>query len=281
MKKSRSLMEVESMTHKTSMALYIAGFFALALLCLNFAACDKFKHEKKDSFTYTLNPTSVGEDSNEAQTLTIEVLDSNSEAIKISTSEESNASNKRPSILLFVQHDCKNCLALAPHIVDLKQKYAKYINLFILTPASQNEQNIQSINSVLNAYAKSYPIYTPAVVQGVNNDVLNFLDKDISSGYVWLLDTDGSKVVDYAGLVPQEMVERDLLFILHDVLNAEAQNALQNQEIQDLPSFENEGLTHEHSQNEAQDEPQTQPQDSVNPADFVESSEQSQANPTK
>lgn len=274
-------MEVESMTHKTSMALYIAGFFALALLCLNFAACDKFKHEKKDSFTYTLNPTSVGEDSNEAQTLTIEVLDSNSEAIKISTSEESNASNKRPSILLFVQHDCKNCLALAPHIVDLKQKYAKYINLFILTPASQNEQNIQSINSVLNAYAKSYPIYTPAVVQGVNNDVLNFLDKDISSGYVWLLDTDGSKVVDYAGLVPQEMVERDLLFILHDVLNAEAQNALQNQEIQDLPSFENEGLTHEHSQNEAQDEPQTQPQDSVNPADFVESSEQSQANPTK
>ena len=274
-------MEVESMTHKTSMALYIAGFFALALLCLNFAACDKFKHEKKDSFTYTLNPTSIGEDSNEAQTLTIEVLDSNSEAIKISTSEESNASSKRPSILLFVQHDCKNCLALAPHIVDLKQKYAKYINLFILTPASQNEQNIQSINSVLNAYAKSYPVYTPAVVQGVNNDVLNFLDKDISSGYVWLLDTDGSKVVDYAGLVPQEMVERDLLFILHDVLNAEAQNALQNQEIQDLPSFENGDLTHEHSQNEAQDEPQTQPQDSVNPADFVESSEQSQANPTK
>lgn len=274
-------MEVESMTHKTSMALYIAGFFALALLCLNFAACDKFKHEKKDSFTYTLNPTSVGEDSNEAQTLTIEVLDSNSEAIKISTSEESGASSKRPSILLFVQHDCKNCLALAPHIVDLKQKYAKYINLFILTPASQNEQNIQSINSVLNAYAKSYPIYTPAVVQGVNNDVLNFLDKDISSGYVWLLDTDGSKVVDYAGLVPQEMIERDLLFILHDVLNAEAQNALQNQEIQDVPSFENGGLTHEHSQNEAQDEPQTQPQDSVNPADFVESSEQSQANPTK
>ena len=281
MKQSHSLVGGESMAHKTSMALYIAGFFAFALLCLNFVACDKFKHEKKDSFTYTLNPTSIGEDSNEAQTLTIEVLDSNSEAIKISTSEESDASNKRPSILLFIQHDCKNCLALAPHIVDLKQKYAKYINLFILTPAAQNEQNIQSINSVLNAYAKSYPIYTPAVVQGVNNDILNFLDKDISSGYVWLLDVDGSKVVDYAGLVPQEMIERDLLFILHDVLNAEAQNAFQIQEMRDLdlPINENTDLTHE--PHDTQDEPQAQPQDSANPADFVESSEQSQANPAK
>ena len=155
MKSLYSLVGLESRTrYGATKARYVVGFLCLALLCLNFVACDKFKHEKKDSFTYTLALS--GTDSNDiANTLTIEVLDSDSEVITISTSGGDDSLEKKPSILLFLQHDCKNCLALAPHIVDLKQKYAKFINLFILTPASQNEQNIQSIHSVLNAYAKS------------------------------------------------------------------------------------------------------------------------------
>lgn len=276
MKKSHYLGLRESQAQIVLKALYFFGFVTLVLLCLNFVACDKFKHEKKNNFTYVL--ASSVEDSNElADSLTIEVLDSENEVIKISSNNE-DISSKRPSILLFVQHDCKNCLAIAPHIVDLKQKYAKFINLFILTPASQNEQNIQAITSVLNAYAKNYPIYTPATVQGVNNDITSFLDKDISLGYVWLLNIDGTKVVDYAGLVPQEMLERDLLFVLHDTLNAEAQNILQDQESQDLSDSNESDLMQEHTHDEPTEEVQEQPKDSVNPTDFVESNKQNEVN---
>ncbi len=60
-----------------------------------------------------------------------------------------------------------------------------------------------------------------------NKNLLHFLDKDEKHSYISLYDKQGEKVIDYVGLVPEEMVEIDIRYQIQDQLDAKAQYELQ------------------------------------------------------
>lgn len=177
--------------------------------------------QKRDIFAYTLITTST-QDSNPTQdfiqSFIIEVLDQPSERLAFYPAKDQNTPKNdigksifeepKPTIVLFVQDECQNCLTQTPYIIQLKEKYASQINLLILAAQPQST----GIDEVLKSHHKSYPIYAPSDSQ----NLLEFLGKDISQGYLALFDTEGNKVIDYAGLTPPEMLERDILFLIHD-----------------------------------------------------------------
>lgn len=209
-------------------------FVGVVCVCVMFAliGCqDKQEAKsqpKRDLFAYKLI-TSNPQDSHQAtsphitQSFIIEVLEQPSERLAFYPTQDQNTPTNdigrsifeqpKPKIVLFVQDDCKNCLAQAPYIVQLKEKYDQYLDLLILT--AQPQTHSTSIDETLKAYYKSYPIYTPSDSQ----NLLEFLNKDISQGYLALFDQDGNKIIDYVGLVPPEMLERDILFLIHDAIS--------------------------------------------------------------
>ena len=210
-----------------------AKFVACACVILGLMMGCKDKQEsqiqpKHDIFAYKLISTST-QDSTltqstqpPVQNFIIEVLDQPSERLVFypTQNEHTNDVGKsifeqpKPTIVLFVQDECKNCLTQTPYIIQLKEKYASQINLLILTAQPQTES--ANVDEILKSHHKTYPIYSPSDSQ----NLLEFLGKDISQGYLALFDQDGNKVIDYVGLVPPEMLERDILFLIHDTLGA-------------------------------------------------------------
>ena len=57
--------------------------------------------------------------------------------------------------------------------------------------------------------------------------MLNFLSKDEKQSYIALYDKQGEKVIDYVGLVPEEMVELDIRYLIQDKLDAKAQDEIE------------------------------------------------------
>ena len=60
-----------------------------------------------------------------------------------------------------------------------------------------------------------------------NKNLLSFLDKDEKHSYISLYDKQGEKVIDYVGLVPEEMIEVDIRYQIQDQLDAKAQDEMQ------------------------------------------------------
>ncbi|RDU56346.1 hypothetical protein CQA49_01410 [Helicobacter sp. MIT 00-7814] len=234
----------------------LALFCGVCIACI-FSACNdeekkqsKSPESKRDIFTYMtfepdmtfetdttrpmhcpvgvicdLGPVRIPSD----EELTIEVLDSQSEKLSFSTRGEKSIFDKdKPTILLFVAKDCKNCLNQAPHIINLAQKYAPKINLFILSADDHYEYSFEAVN----LYNTKKPL---GVYYSFNNTrrLDEFLQKDISEGYVALFDANGEKIIDYVGLTPEEMIElsiRDTLDSMGEDLQESAVGDLQAQE---------------------------------------------------
>ena len=198
--------------------------------------------QKRDLFAYTIITTDTQDSQqNPAQNLVIEVLDQSNDRLVFYPSQNNNTQNNdpaksifdkpKPTIVLFTQDDCKNCLTQAPYIVQLKEKYPSQIDLLILNTQTQTN----GVDEILKTHYKSYPIYTP----NDSKNLVAFLNKDISQGYLALFDEEGNKVIDYVGLVPPEMLERDILFLIHDteLPQANPQDSAQSvQESGDLQS---------------------------------------------
>lgn len=201
-------------------------FCGVCITCI-FSACNDDKQKqsknpesKRDIFTYMLfGPTPVHAPSNEE--LIIEVLDSQSEKLSFSLKKDGKSifDKDKPTILLFVAKDCKNCLNQAPHIVNLAQKYAPKINLFILAADTHYDYSFEAINL--------YNTKEPVVLYFSSNNTRRldeFLQKDISEGYVALFDANGEKIIDYVGLTPEEMIELSIRDIL-DSMGEELQES--------------------------------------------------------
>lgn len=198
--------------------------------------------QKRDLFAYTLIAIDTQDSQqNSAQKLVIEVLDQSNDRLAFYPGQNDNTQKSdfaksifdkpKPTIVLFTQDDCKNCLTQAPYIVKLKEKYPSQIDLLILSTHTQTN----GVDEILKAHYKSYPIYTP----NDSKSLVAFLNKDISQGYLALFDEEGNKVIDYVGLVPPEILERDILFLIHDteLPQATPQNSTQTtQENGDLQS---------------------------------------------
>ena len=60
-----------------------------------------------------------------------------------------------------------------------------------------------------------------------SSSLLNFLSKDEKQSYIALYDKQGEKVIDYVGLVPEEMVELDIRYLIQDKLDAKAQDEIE------------------------------------------------------
>ncbi|MGI0406929.1 hypothetical protein ACRE1U_06460 [Helicobacter himalayensis] len=229
---------------------FFALFCGVCIACI-FSACNDEKKQsnntesKRDIFTYMLfepdsTPTQPvhcppgvmccpGVYPLSNQTLTIEVLDSQSEKLHFSLNGgKSIFAKEKPTILLFVAKDCKNCLNQAPHIINLAQKYAPKINLFILAADTCYDYLFEAINL--------YNTKEPAMLYLSHNNTINleeFLQKDISEGYVALFDSNGEKIIDYVGLTPEEMIElsvRDTLDSMGEELQDNAGGDFETQE---------------------------------------------------
>lgn len=239
----------KSQPKKTFAKSLLALFCGVCIVCV-FSACNdeekkqsKSPESKRDIFTYmTFEPDTTepmrcppgvicdpGPVHTSDEELTIEVLDSQSEKLSFSTRGGKSIFDKdKPTILLFVAKDCKNCLNQAPHIINLAQKYAPKINLFILAADDHYEYSFEAIN----LYNTKKPL---GVYYSFNNTkrLDEFLQKDISEGYVALFDANGEKIIDYVGLTPEEMIElsiRDTLDSMGEDLQENAGGDLQAQE---------------------------------------------------
>ncbi|OBV29292.1 hypothetical protein BKN38_03175 [Helicobacter sp. CLO-3] len=161
--------------------------------------------------TICCNPGPVHIPSDEE--LTIEVLDPQSEKLSFSLiiDEKNIVATNKPTILLFVAKDCKNCLNQAPRIINLAQKYAPKINLFILAADDHHyyDYSFEAIN--LRNTKEPFGVYYSF---SSTRRLDKFLQKDISEGYIALFDANGEKIIDYVGLTPKETIElriRDML----------------------------------------------------------------------
>lgn len=204
--------------------------FLSIIFALLFLSCEDKKIQEKihqyDTFTYTIfTPDSHPHDDRQSQDSTksqernlqtphtnqilkIEVLDIINEKLNV-IQGQSIFTQTKPSMLFFIQQDCRNCLMIAPHMMRLAQKYKKNINFYILTTSSQTKEQLDTITDNLKYYG-DFHLYVPTE----SLDLVVFLDKDISRGYIMLLDSNGDKVIDYIGLVPEEMLELDIKNIL-------------------------------------------------------------------
>ncbi len=104
-------------------------------------------------------------------------------------------------------------------ILDLHNRYQEFISIIAISPKDELvylQEEIDRVNPRFKLYA---PID--------NKNLLHFLDKDEKHSYISLYDKQGEKVIDYVGLVPEEMVEIDIRYQIQDQLDAKAQYELQ------------------------------------------------------
>lgn len=119
----------------------------------------------------------------------------------------------------FLSKTCQECQDELLHILDLHNRYQEFISIIAISPKDELvylQEEIDRVNPRFKLYA---PID--------NKNLLHFLDKDEKHSYISLYDKQGEKVIDYVGLVPEEMVEIDIRYQIQDQLDAKAQYELQ------------------------------------------------------
>ena len=192
-----------------------AKFFVIfVLLGTIFQACSDDGEREKDVFGF--------EGGSKDKILTIEVVNTQNESLRFKTNEDQSifkSSVARPTLLFFLSKTCQECQDELLHILDLHNRYLEFISIIAISPKDELvylQEEIDRVNPRFKLYA---PID--------NKNLLHFLDKDEKHSYISLYDKQGEKVIDYVGLVPEEMVEIDIRYQIQDQLDAKAQYELQ------------------------------------------------------
>ena len=192
-----------------------AKFFVIfVLLGTIFQACSDDGEREKDVFGF--------EGGSKDKILTIEVVNTQNESLRFKTNEDQSifkSSVARPTLLFFLSKTCQECQEQLLHILDLHNRYQEFISIIAISPKDELvylQEEIDRVNPRFKLYA---PID--------NKNLLHFLDKDEKHSYISLYDKQGEKVIDYVGLVPEEMVEIDIRYQIQDQLDAKAQYELQ------------------------------------------------------
>ena len=192
-----------------------AKFFVIfVLLGTIFQACSDDGEREKDVFGF--------EGGSKDKILTIEVVNTQNESLRFKTNEDQSifkSSVARPTLLFFLSKTCQECQDELLHILDLHNRYQEFISIIAISPKDELVYLQEEIDRV-NPRSK---LYAPMD----NKNLLHFLDKDEKHSYISLYDKQGEKVIDYVGLVPEEMVEIDIRYQIQDQLDAKAQYELQ------------------------------------------------------
>lgn len=192
---------------------YPTFFLFILIASLFFAACDE-KDKDKDIFGF--------EGVSKNKILDIEVINTQNESLLFKTDESKSifqSDNKQPTLLFFISKECTQCQDELLHILDLYNKYQEFISIIAISPKDDLldlQKKIDEINPRFKLYASTD-----------NKNLLDFLYKDDKQSYIALYDKQGEKVIDYVGLVPEEMVELDIVYQIQDQLDAKTQREMQ------------------------------------------------------
>lgn len=194
--------------------------FKTLLICVAmiacFSACSSDNTDKdKDVFGF--------EGGGQDKSLSIEVTNTQNESLKIKTNQAQSifqAQDNRPTLLFFLSKDCKECQDELLHIIDLYNRYQEFIAVVAISPKDE----LASLQEHINTINPRFKLYAPTD----NKDLLGFLNKDEKQSYIALYNAQGEKVMDYVGLVPEEMVEKDIRDLIQDKLEAKEERELKN-----------------------------------------------------
>ena len=216
------------------MAKFHEAFILAVMICWAFQACSDDVDKDKDIFGF--------EGGSKDKILSIEVMNTQNESLRFKTNESQSifqTDTQRPTLLFFLSKSCQECQDELLHILDLYNKYQEFISIIAISPRDELE-HLQKEIDLINPRFK---LYAPTD----NKNLLNFLNKDEKQSYIALYDRQGEKVIDYVGLVPEEMVELDIQYQIQDQLDAKAQY-----EMQSLTPEEQEELENANTGQEAQ-----------------------------
>lgn len=127
----------------------------------------------------------------------------------------------RLKLLFFFDIACEPCRAMLPHLVDIETQYSNHLEVFgILTQDTAPE--------TLNAFLQSYNINFK--IAHFNEEIQAIFANDADIPYTILYDLNGRKMLDYHGVLPQEMLEFDIRRTLEqNGEEGEAQDETQNE----------------------------------------------------
>ncbi|WP_300948573.1 redoxin domain-containing protein [uncultured Helicobacter sp.] len=209
-------------------------FILAVMICWAFQACSDDVDKDKDIFGF--------EGGSKDKILSIEVMNTQNESLRFKTNESQSifqTDTQRPTLLFFLSKSCQECQDELLHILDVYNKYQEFISIIAISPRDELE-HLQKEIDLINPRFK---LYAPTD----NKNLLNFLNKDEKQSYIALYDRQGEKVIDYVGLVPEEIVELDIQYHIQDQLDAKAQY-----EMQSLTPEEQEELENANTGQEAQ-----------------------------
>lgn len=107
----------------------------------------------------------------------------------------------RLKLLFFFDITCEPCRAMLPHLVDIETQYSNHLEVFgILTQSTAND--------TLNAFLQSYNINFK--IAYFNEEIYTIFAHHSDIPYTILYDLSGRKVLEYHGVLPQEMLEFDI-----------------------------------------------------------------------
>ncbi|WP_231853510.1 TlpA family protein disulfide reductase [Helicobacter cinaedi] len=188
------------------------------LICVVMAvflsACSDEADRDKDVFGF--------EGGGQDKILNIEVTNTQNESLKFKTNQTQSVfqtKDERPTLLFFISKDCTQCQDELLHILDLHNKYQEFISIVAISP----KEDLQALQDQINAINPRFKLYAP----NDDKNLLNFLSKDEKQSYIALYDKQGEKVIDYVGLVPEEMIELDIRYLIQDKLDAKAQDEIE------------------------------------------------------
>ena len=192
----------------------IAQIFILGAMII-FGACSDERDKEKDVFGF--------EGTNKEKNLTIEVVNTQNESLSFTTNENQSifqSPTLRPTLLFFISKNCEECQGELLHILNLHNKYQEFISVIAISPKDE----LADLQKQVDMTNPRFKLYAPTD----DKNLLNFLSKDEKQSYIALYDKQGQKVIDYVGLVPEEMVELDIRYQIEDQLDAKAQIDMQN-----------------------------------------------------
>lgn len=187
-----------------------------------FTACSDDSSKEKDTFDFKSEV--------KHKILTIEVINTQNESLQFKTNETQSifkSEVKQPTLLFFLSKECQECQDEVMHILDLYNKYQEFIQFIAISPKDE----LESLQEKIDSINPRFKLYAP----NDNKNLLSFLNKDDKQSYIVLYDRQGEKIIDYVGLVPEEMIELDIRFQIQDELEAKAQQEMQtlsNEELQ-------------------------------------------------
>lgn len=184
----------------------------LVLFCLFVVGCND---SDKDSDIF------VFEGGESSKILDIEVINSQNESLLFKTNESKSifqTQSQKPTLLFFISQSCQECQDELMHILDLHTKFQEFISIIAISPKNE----LDSMQKQVDLINPRFKLYAPKD----NKNLLDFLNKDSQKSYIALYDKNGEKITDYIGLVPEEMIELDITYLIQSQLDLKTQQEL-------------------------------------------------------